>query len=288
MNHYVYEVTNNINGRKYIGKRSCKCPIEKDLYFGSGIAIKEALKKYGVDNFTKEIIKTFDTSKEAFEYEEYLISKFDCVTDIKYYNMAKGGIGGIGTLEGKTELEKWEIYNRMRNTLKGKMAGKNNPMYGRRGKDNPKYGIPLTEQQKENVRNALKGKPFTEEHKENIRKSRIGMKLSEQHKINIGLGVKGKLKGENNPMYGLKGESHPSSKKVICLNNLKIFNSTREACEYVGLKGHSDISKVCKGKRNFAGRKDSIPVKWMYLDDYNYCVENFIDFDLYKKEKYHK
>ena len=66
MNHYVYEVTNNINGRKYIGKRSCKCPIEKDLYFGSGIAIKEALKKYGVENFSKDIIKTFNTSEEAF------------------------------------------------------------------------------------------------------------------------------------------------------------------------------------------------------------------------------
>ncbi|MBV4427146.1 hypothetical protein [Clostridium tyrobutyricum] len=39
MNHYVYEITNNINNKKYIGKRTCDCPIEKDKYMGSGVLI---------------------------------------------------------------------------------------------------------------------------------------------------------------------------------------------------------------------------------------------------------
>ena len=49
MNHYVYEITNNINGKKYIGKRSTHTSIDKDNYLGSGIAIKKAIEKYGKD-----------------------------------------------------------------------------------------------------------------------------------------------------------------------------------------------------------------------------------------------
>ena len=43
MFHYVYEITNNINGRKYIGKHSTNDM--NDGYMGSGIAIKQAIKK---------------------------------------------------------------------------------------------------------------------------------------------------------------------------------------------------------------------------------------------------
>lgn len=34
MNHYVYLITNNINGMKYIGKRSCNEDIEKRFLYG--------------------------------------------------------------------------------------------------------------------------------------------------------------------------------------------------------------------------------------------------------------
>ena len=54
MNHYVYEITNLINSKKYIGKRSCECPIEEDKYMGSGKYIKIAIEKYGENNFKKE------------------------------------------------------------------------------------------------------------------------------------------------------------------------------------------------------------------------------------------
>ena len=218
----------------------------------------------------------FDTDKEAYKYEEYIIDKLGCVYDPCYYNISRGGKGGCGTLEGKTELEKWEIYNRMKQTLKVKMSGENNPMYGRKGKNNPLYNIPLTSEHKENIRKALKGRVFTKKHKENIRKSKIGIKLSEIHRYNIGAGVKGKLLGEKNPNFGKSGSESYNAISVICLNTGEIFGSIIDAESKYNIK-HQDISKVCKGKRRYAGVINEEPICWMYLDDYKKASVDIIN-----------
>lgn len=95
MNHYVYLIVNNINNKKYIGKRSCSCPIEQDNYMGSGKALKQAQKKYGIDNFTKHILLVCDTEEQAFEEEKRTIELAGAVESDRYYNIAYGGKGGL-------------------------------------------------------------------------------------------------------------------------------------------------------------------------------------------------
>ena len=61
-----------------------------------------------------------------------------------------------------------------------------------------------------------------------------------------------------------------SSKKVICLNNNKIFKTIKQAGIYMKLKSYSIISACCRGKLKSAG-KDPITgkkLRWMYYDDY--------------------
>ena len=86
--HYFYKITNNINNHYYFGVHSTNDL--DDGYMGSGTRLKLAYQKYGIENFTKEILKFFDTAEKAFLYEaevvnENLILSDDC------YNVQQGG-----------------------------------------------------------------------------------------------------------------------------------------------------------------------------------------------------
>ena len=86
--HYFYKITNNINNKFYYGIHSTNNL--NDGYMGSGKRLHYAYKKYDIENFTKEILKFFNSRKEASDYEaevvtETLVKKDDC------YNVALGG-----------------------------------------------------------------------------------------------------------------------------------------------------------------------------------------------------
>lgn len=88
MIHYVYEITNTINHKTYIGIHSTT-NIE-DGYMGSGVALKAALEKHGLENFTKEILHIVDTREEASEIEASLVTEEFCKLKSNY-NLRTGG-----------------------------------------------------------------------------------------------------------------------------------------------------------------------------------------------------
>lgn len=88
---YFYKITNNLNGHFYYGVHSTD-DLE-DGYMGSGVRLHYAYKQYGIENFTKEILKFFDSKEEAYKYEAEIVNE-ELVKDENCYNLAFGGQGG--------------------------------------------------------------------------------------------------------------------------------------------------------------------------------------------------
>ena len=86
--HYFYKITNNLNGHFYYGVHNTDDL--NDGYMGSGKRLHYAYNKYGIENFTKEILKFFPSYKDAFEYEAEFITE-ELKNDIKCYNIQGGG-----------------------------------------------------------------------------------------------------------------------------------------------------------------------------------------------------
>lgn len=86
--HYFYKITNKINNHFYYGVHN-KNNLN-DGYMGSGKRLHYAYKKYGIENFKKEILKYFNTSKEAFEYEAEIVNE-ELIKNDNCYNIQMGG-----------------------------------------------------------------------------------------------------------------------------------------------------------------------------------------------------
>ena len=92
MNGYIYRSYNTITNMYYVG---CKISDKFLLdYFGSGTYLRQALKKYGKDNFTVELLEwvnNFDNKQQLYEREKYWVEYFDAARNNNYYNISATG-----------------------------------------------------------------------------------------------------------------------------------------------------------------------------------------------------
>ncbi len=88
--HYFYKITNLLNEHFYYGIHSTDNL--DDGYMGSGKRLHYAYKKYGMQNFKKEILKFFDTCSDAYEYEAEMVTE-ELVKNSDCYNVQLGGKG---------------------------------------------------------------------------------------------------------------------------------------------------------------------------------------------------
>jgi group I intron endonuclease len=95
----IYQITNLINNKKYIGRDAFNNP----NYFGGGKAIKAAIKKHGKENFKKEILEYCDSKEKLLEREEYWLKFYNVENDPNFYNMT---LSSEGWQKGKPRPER--------------------------------------------------------------------------------------------------------------------------------------------------------------------------------------
>lgn len=98
---FIYEITNLITGRKYIGRKYLtsagyktvkgkrkKVRKESDWkkYCGSSPNLTSDIEEFGIENFSREIIKLCKTRAECSYFEAKIQFERDVLLDPNYYN----------------------------------------------------------------------------------------------------------------------------------------------------------------------------------------------------------
>lgn len=209
---YIYRITNNINHKTYIGQHKyCKSLLVEDGYMGSGAILKKAQKKYGIENFSKEIITIAMSRSEANVLEKYYIAKERKENNFGCYNIADGGQGGgrkgyHHTEEAKKRISEAhkgrhvseETKKKISDYFKGKPRSEETikkVSESLKGRTPWNKGKHLSEEQKRKLSESHKGKklePCSEETKRKISEANKGKKRTTEQKRKMSEAHKGK------------------------------------------------------------------------------------------------
>lgn len=105
----IYKIINTQTNKFYIGAHET---FDKDDgYMGSGVYLKRAQKKYGINVFIKEILYECSSQQEMYEKEAELVKVHE-----QSYNIMPGGHGGWSYARSKITSESYEKISATMNT----------------------------------------------------------------------------------------------------------------------------------------------------------------------------
>jgi group I intron endonuclease len=267
----IYKITNLINNKIYIGKsydiekRSSNHWHNRNSKKYKSLSLYRAFKKYGLINFKFEIIELIERdvkkklNTELNRKEKYYIKKFKSFGK-EGYNQTKGGDGTLGSIKPDKIKELIRKANSgINNHFAVRIICLNNlEIFGC-----IKYAENKYKTSSVNIVKCCKGK-YLSSGKNKKGEKLVWVYYEDYLKMNE-LDIKNKIEKAQN--YG-KGEYNYQSRKIICLNTMKIFNTLIE----ISIKYHiapSGISNCCRNKiKSYGKDTDGNKLHWMYYDDY--------------------
>jgi group I intron endonuclease len=278
----IYKTTNNLNGKIYIGQDKNN----NSSYYGSGKKLQRAIKKYGKENFKKEILEECVDESHMNEREVYWISFYNSQDRKIGYNISEGGKEGDRKIG--QDIAKNGIYNYWEQKYGKEEADKRkNQQIEKIVKHNIENGTDLTKKGRYNIWIEKYGKEeadrkhlewrlkisqyqqykletgweHTEESKNKISKASKGRKHSEETKNKM---KKPKPVGFSEKLSKIKkGVSIGPSKKRLKVEQIDLFGNFIYLWDSITMAEKElkiyNITAVCKGKQETAGG-----FKWKY------------------------
>jgi len=179
----IYKTTNLINGKVYIGKYKGT----NKFYFGSGKLIKQAIEKYGKENFIRETLEDGITDEQILDEKEIYWIKYYHARDRGVgYNLAEGGRGNSNPSEETRKLlseaakGKPSFWKTHPMSLEAKIKMSENHAVVS-GSCNPMFGVIRDQQWRADHSVRMKNrkydrKPMTQEEKDRRMYSQVGIK----------------------------------------------------------------------------------------------------------------
>lgn len=186
---YIYETTNLINGKKYIGQHHNNS-FDKS-YYGSGHHIKDDLSVFGKNNFKVKLLEECSNQEDLDKKEKYYIKQLRDNYPIELiYNISDGGQTGwiYGNKHSEITKERIGLASRNRSKESNKKISKS------------RKGVEPWNKGRTGV--------YTPEQIERMKKSATGRKLSQETKDKISKSSKGRIpwnKGLGKGSYIKKG-----------------------------------------------------------------------------------
>jgi hypothetical protein len=173
----VYKITNLVNRKYYIGKHQTKKL--NDGYMGSGKRLWQAIKKYKIENFKKEILHIFDNEIDMNSKETELI-----ILNRQTYNLCRGGYDGFGYIN-RNKLNVYHITKENAKELSTRGIKKKQDLFLNDTDWVERYRENLSKSLKAHFDNggigSFKNKNHTEETKTKIKLSSIGKHIGNKN-----------------------------------------------------------------------------------------------------------
>ena len=254
------------NGKVYIGITSKKPEKRWDNgkgYISSNLMWR-AIQKYGWENFSHEILARGLTKQEAEAMEVELIQEHKSYDSDFGYNLDLGG-NAVGRASEQTRAKmsasrrghptSEATRKRISESHKGVPWSEAQRIAGEAAAAK-RRGIPLKEEHKQKIGEALTGRIRSEEYRQHIREAHLGRLFhTEETRRKIS-------ESKKNSSLTPRGSNNHRARSVVCLETGVAYETITAAALAVGAHG-ANISRSCRG----GGSPRCCGYHWIYQEE---------------------